>query len=327
MKVLVTGGSGFLGSWVAERLSARGDTVRALVRKSSNRSHLETLKNVEFAVGAVEDAQSVRHAADGVDAIIHSAGILKARSPAEFHKVNVEGTRNVVEAAKACGTRLRRLVLVSSMEATGPSPDGTPSPVTQATPVTEYGKSKLEGERVALAEKAAIPLTVLRPGAIYGPRDQEILDAFKSVKSGLMPTVAGGGALGKFIYGPDCADACIRAIEADVPSGSVFHVDDGSGAISQRQFLELIEQAVGKKALIRFSLPKGLLKTVSYGVQAFGAVTNRAVMLTPEKAEMLLMHWVGESSETPAALQWSPTTPLPAGLEQTVSWYRQAGWL
>lgn len=325
MKVLVTGASGFLGGWVAQKLSERGHTVRALVRKSSKTTHLQTLTGLELAYGAIEDAAAVLQAMDGVDAVIHSAGIVKGRNEAEFTRTNVDGTKNLLDAAR--GRKLSRFVHVSSLEAAGPSADGTPVSIEQGAPVTTYGRSKLAAEKLVLAEKDTIPLTVLRPGAIYGPRDQEILEAFKSVTRGLLPMVAGGRALGSFIYGPDCAEACVAALTAPAPSGAVFHISDNTGAVTQRQFLEMIEGALGKKAFIRLNLPIGVLKTVSYGVKAFGSVTGRAVMLTPEKANMLMQHFVCSSQPAQSALSWTPQVTLDEGLKQTVAWYREHGWL
>lgn len=327
MRVLVTGGSGFLGSWVAELLSKEGHDVRALVRKTSNTTFLEKLKNVELAYGSVEDAPSVGAAMRDVDAVIHSAGLVKARNAAEFHEVNVQGTVNLLEAAEKRGSSLVRFVHVSSLEACGPSRDGKPVSITQEEPCTSYGRSKLAAERAVVARKDRLPVTILRPGAIFGPRDSEILDAFKSVQRGLMPTIAGGKALGVFVHARDCARACISAITADVPPGSVYFVVDDTGPVTQRAFLEMVEEALGKRALVRLSLPKGVLKQVAFGVQAFGKLTNKAVMLTPEKASMLLEHFVCESSEAQKALAWKPETTLREGVRETASWYRENGWI
>ena len=325
MRVLVTGGSGFLGSWVCELLSKRGDDVRALVRRTSNTKHLKTLERVELAEGTIEDARSVEEAARGVDAIVHCAGLVKARNEDELRAVNVEGSRNAMAAAKKHG--VRRFVLVSSLEASGPSRDGRPVAIEHEKPCTAYGRSKLAGEKAVLEHKDAVHTTVLRPGAIYGPRDVEILEAFKSIKRGLLPTFAGGNALGAFVWGPDCANACIRALQADVPSGSVYFVDDGGPAVSQREFLEMIEEALGRRALVRVSLPKGLLKTVALGVEAYGRASGKAVMLTREKADMLLQHFVCDSSRTQKDLGWKPEVPLREGVGRAVAWYRENGWL
>ncbi|MGQ0508412.1 MAG: NAD-dependent epimerase/dehydratase family protein [Myxococcaceae bacterium] len=327
MKVLVTGATGFLGSWIAQRLLEDGHQVRTLCRKTSNRTFLQSLPGIEFAEGTIEDADAVLAATEGTDAVIHSAGLVKARDEAEFHRVNVEGTRNLAKAAAANRKTVKRLVVVSSLEAAGPSTDGSPVALDQDSPVTAYGRSKLASEKAALAFKDEVDVVILRPGAIYGPRDQEILEAFRSVSRGLLPTIAGGNARGVFIYASDCADACIRALHAKVPTGSTYFVDDGTGAISQRGMLEDIERALGKKALIRFSLPKGFLKAVSHSVKAYGRITNRAVMLTPEKADMLLKDWVSDSGRTRNELNWKPQVPWTDGVQKTVDWYKQNGWL
>lgn len=325
MNVLVTGASGFLGGHVAELLSKRGDRVRALVRRTSNRAHLEGLANVELFEGSVEQVERVREATDGVDAVVHVAGLIKARSTDEFFAINVGGTSNLVEAARR--HPLKRFVFISSLEACGPSVDGKPVPADQETPVTAYGRSKLAAEKVVLAAKDEMPVVILRPGAIYGPRDGEILEAFKSIKRGLLPLVAGGEAKGMWIYATDCAEACLRAVDAPVPSGRAYFVDDGCGPLEQRQMLADAERAMGKRALVRAPLPVPFLMTVARGVEAFGRVANRPVMLTREKATMLLMHWVCSSAETRRELGWEPKVPWKEGVGRTVQWYRDNGWL
>ncbi len=327
MRVLLTGATGFLGGHVAEHLSARGDTVRALVRKTSNTKLLSKLPNVELFEGSVEQADRVREAVADVDAVVHCAGIVKARSADEFFAVNVGGTSNLVEAVRSRGRPLRRLVLVSSLEAAGPSEDGAPVPVTQENPVTTYGRSKLAAEKVALAARDEVPVVVLRPGAIYGPRDGEIFEAFRSIQRGLLPLVDGGHAKGVWVYATDAAGACLRALDADVPSGRVYFVDDGCGPLALRDMLADAERALGKKALLRANLPVPFLMTVARGVEAFGRVSGRPVMLTREKASMLLQHWVCSSEATRAELGWAPQVPWSEGVVKAVHWYRESGWL
>ncbi len=329
MKVLVTGASGLLGSHVAELLSGRGDRVRALVRRSSKRSHLQSLANVELFEGSVEQVDRVAEAVDGVDAIVHCAGLVKARSTDEFFSVNVGGTSNLVQAART-GSRsssFKRFVHVSSLEACGPSQDGSPVPADQEAPVTAYGRSKLSAEKVVLSAKTEIPATLLRPGAIYGPRDGEILQAFKAIERGLLPLIDEGRAMGMWIYATDCASACIRAIDADVPSGSTYFVDDGCGPLSQRQMLADAERALGRRAFVRQSLPVPLLMAVARGLEVAGRLANRPVMLTREKASMLLQHWVCSSENTRKDLGWEPKVPWGEGVELAVRWYRAHGWL
>jgi nucleoside-diphosphate-sugar epimerase len=327
MKVLVTGASGFLGSHVAELLSARGTQVRALVRKTSNRRHLETLRNVELFEGGVEEPDRVREAIDGVDAVIHAAGLVKARNTDEFFATNVGGTSNLIDAARRRGRPIDRFVYVSSLEACGPSVDGKPVPAEQENPVTRYGRSKLAAEKVVLSAKDEMPVVILRPGAIYGPRDGEILEVLRTIKHGLLPLVAGGVAKAVWVYATDCAEACIRAIDAPVPSGRSYFVDDACGALDQKQLFADAERALGKRALVRANLPAPLVMQVARGVEMFGRITNRPVMFTREKAHMLLQHWVCSSEDTRRDLGWEPQVRWADGIKRAVTWYRENGWL
>ena len=244
MRVLLTGGSGFVGSYVAEQLTGLGHTVRALVRPQSDSKLLKTLKNIEFAPGAVEDRRSLDAAVTGVDAIIHVAGLVKARRPEEFFAVNAEGTRILVAAAEAHAPGLRRFEYVSSLSAVGPCPDGKPVPDdAPPRPVTQYGRSKLAGEQAVLAAKDRLPVTVIRPPLIYGPRDRETLAFFTSVKRGVLPVLGDGTNTLSVVYGEDCASAIVRATVTDGPSGRTYFLDDGSVYVWRDALAELENEA------------------------------------------------------------------------------------
>jgi nucleoside-diphosphate-sugar epimerase len=327
MKVLVTGGSGFLGSHVAEQLSNGGHQVVALVRKSSNRKFLATLTNVELAEGSVEDRASVDRAMKDVDAVVHSAGLVKARTEAAFFECNTQGTVNLLEAALAHAPKLKRFVHVSSLEACGPSLDGRPVPLDQERPVTAYGRSKLAAEKEVISRREKLPVVVLRPAAIYGPRDVEILEAFRAARRRQYPVIGDGAMLGCYTYGPDCARACVQAIEADIPSGSVYFVDDGEPLPMSRAMGQILHDALGTAPLVRFGVPFPVLRLASLGVEAYGKVRGKAVMLTREKVTMLSHHWVCESKKTREDLQWTPEVSFDEGVRRTARWYQENGWL
>jgi 2-alkyl-3-oxoalkanoate reductase len=326
MTVLVTGGTGFLGSHVVQQLAEGGRPVRALVRKSSDTRFLKGLPNIEFAEGAIEDLPSVRAAARGVSAVVHSAGLVKARSADEFMRTNRGGTENLLDAAIEAGAK--RFVLVSSLAALRPS-EGLGEPIpedVEPRPVTDYGRSKLAAERSAAAKKDRIELVVMRPPAIYGPRDREILAFFKSIKLGILPLLGSTQNKLSMIYGADCAAACIAALDANVPSGSVYHIDDG-GSHTMQELIELTESAMGRRARFRFHLPRKLVETAALGVELYGRATNTAVMLTRDKCNELFEQWVCDGARARRELAWQPKVGFEDGIRRTVAWYKEAGWL
>lgn len=328
MKILVTGASGFLGSHVAEQLSEAGHDVVCLVRKSSNTRFLKTLARVTLAEGAVEDGPSVREAMRGVDGVIHSAGLVKAKGPDEFHRINVEGTLNLLAAAKEIAPNLRRFVFVSSLAAVGPSADGSPVPSNaEPHPVTHYGRSKLAAERAVVAEKDTLPVVVIRPPMIYGPRDNESFAFFQSISRRFLPYLGDGRNTLSVIYAADAASACVRALDADVPSGRTYFVEDGHVYV-WREMLEDIERALGKKALVRFSIPFPVLRAAAALSELGGKLSGKAVMLTRDKVnELSAPHWVCDASDTRTDLGWTPQVDWAEGTRRAAAWYRESGWL
>ncbi|MCC6556546.1 MAG: NAD-dependent epimerase/dehydratase family protein [Polyangiaceae bacterium] len=328
MRVLVPGASGFLGSHVAVQLAGEGHPVVALVRRSSNTKFLSTLSRVELAYGAVEDAESVRRAMARADAVVHSAGLVKARDEEEFFKINTEGTRNLLAAAKEVAPGLRRFVFVSSLAAVGPSKDGRPvAGDAQPEPVTHYGRSKLEAEQAVMAEKDALPVVVLRPPMIYGPRDSESFAFFQQVSRRFLPMLGDGTNTLSVIYATDAASACVRAIHAEVPSGRAYFIDDGEVYV-WRDMLGDIERALETRALVRAGLPFFLLRGAAAASETLGKLTGKAVMLTRDKVnELAAPHWVCDSSEARRELGWEPRVKWAEGARRAVAWYREHKWL
>jgi nucleoside-diphosphate-sugar epimerase len=327
MNVLVTGASGFLGSHIAEQLASAGHHVRALVRRSSNVDFLQTLPGLEFATGAVDDPASLPEAVAGVDGVIHAAGLIKARSADEFHRCNVRGTENVLEAVHQYAPSIERFVLVSSQAATAPSADGTPvtNDVTPR-PVTDYGRSKLAGEHAARAYADRLPVTIIRPPMVYGPRDREAFQLFLSAARRVLPFLGDPEGKVSLIYAPDCARACIAALSAAVPSGSAYFVTDGR-VYTRRQLIAGLEQAVARRALVSFPLPSAVVRAAALASEAYGLIANRAVLLNRQKLAELLGQWVCDGSEAERALGFRAEVDWFEGTRRTMRWYRENGWL
>lgn len=327
MKVLITGGSGFLGSHIAEQLAQAGHGVRALVRKSSNTKFLAGLSGVELAYGAVEDKDSVAKAAEGVDAIIHSAGLVKAKDASEFTATNVDGTRNLLEVALDRRKQIKRFVFVSSLAAHGPSADGTPvAHDREPSPVTNYGRSKLAAERLVMAAKDDLLVTAIRPPAIYGPRDTEMFAFFEALSMGVITVMGGGTQKISIVHGADCAHACILATEKEHESGRAYYVEDG-GTYTVSELAEIYQEGSGKRAL-RIPLPTPILWAAALGNELLVKATGKARIFTRDKInELLAPHWVCSSEPIRTELGWTPSLPWAEGSKKTAEWYRENGWI
>lgn len=326
--VLLTGGSGFLGSHIADGLAARGVEVRALVRPSSSVAHLSSLPGVTLVRGSLGDMDSLADALRGVRAVIHAAGLIKALRPADFHRVNAVGTENLLRAVRGAAGDLHRFVHVSSLAAVGPSLDGRPRPAeAPPAPVTEYGRSKLAAEASVRAAANDLQVVVVRPPVVYGPRDRETLAFYQAVKWGVLPVTGSLDAILSMIYVTDCAEACIRAVDASVPSGSVYDVEDGAPS-TFRTILGHIEAAMGGRVRLRVPIPGPALRMAALGSQAFGRLTGKAMMFTPDKVnELRAPNWVCDGAAARRDLGWDPVVPLEEGARRSTAWYRAAGWL
>jgi nucleoside-diphosphate-sugar epimerase len=327
MKVLLTGASGFLGSHIAEQLDAAGHQVVALVRKTSDTRFLENLKRIELVRGAIEDRDSCFRACREAEAVVHSAALVKARNENEFSRTNVEGTRNLLDGALAAGEQMKRFVLISSLAARAPSADGKPlAPDAEARPVSSYGRSKLEAERVVLAAKDKLHVTAVRPTGIYGPRDREMFQLFQYAAARVLPYIGDPEGKLTLIYGEDCAKAVVACLSADIPSGRAYDLDDGC-VYSRRELAQGLEAAIQKKALVSFPIPTPVVRAVGAASELYGKLANKAVMLKREKVEELLQQWVGDSAPARAELGFQPSMTWNDGARVTADWYYRNGWL
>ena len=325
MKVLITGASGFLGGHVAEVLVARGHEVRALLRSTSASDHLPAA--VEHALGDLDDPAALARATEGVDAVVHGAGLVKAPSEAEFQRVNVQGTTNLIEAARPHAARLRRFVYVSSAAAGSPTATAAPrDPATVDRPVTRYGRSKLAGERVTLGAADALPVSVIRPPVLYGPRDRESLPLYRAAKLGVRLVVHGGVTHTSMLHARDCAGAIADLLERDHPSGQVYPVDDGVvHAIAETT--AAIAAAVRPRT-IAVPVPLVAMRPIAALGELWGRVTGRSLLVDRDKlAEFAGPCWVVGHAAITRDIGWEPGIPLADGLAETARWYRDAGWL
>ncbi|MBA2661922.1 MAG: NAD-dependent epimerase/dehydratase family protein [Bradymonadaceae bacterium] len=326
MRVFVTGATGFVGSHVVERLLKGGHDPVCLVRPSSNTAHLQAL-GVETFEGSMSRVAGLEQAVAGVDAVVHIAGIIKARSFDEFYAVNGEATGALVRLVAQVNPGLQRFVAVSSIAAQGPSAGRQARPLERTCePVSHYGKSKLAGETAVLELADQMAVTVVRPPAVYGPRDYEMLQVFRMASYGVAPVYGDGSGLLSIIHAFDLADAIVSCIDHPHDTGSVFTVDDGQ-IYTWNELGEHVAAGVGK-GVLSLKVPPLLFRAAANLSEIFGRVTKQAVIFNRDKlAEMRQDSWVCGHAAIAEAIGWTPQWPLAKGAEQTAAWYREAGWI
>jgi len=327
MKILITGASGFLGSHVAERLANEGHEVRLLLRRTSSRRFLAGF-SFEEAMGDVTDPASLPAAVEGTGAVVHTAGLVKARNETEFQAVNAQGTANLLAAIEQAAPDLERFVYVSSLAAHGPSDDGLPRPAeAPPSPVSAYGRSKLAGERFVRESPIAARSVIFRPPVIYGPRDPALAPFFRLARLRVAPLLMGGHNRISIVHVEDCARAIALATTAEAKVGGKTYCPEDGEVHSWRDLLAAVEEAVGRRAL-RISAPRWAFSAAALTSEAFGFATRRAVTLTRDKVrEMAQRHWVCSSTDLRSDLGWSPAIDIREGARLTAEWYRRERWI
>ncbi len=325
MRVFVTGGTGFVGSHVVERLLAVGHEPVCLVRKTSDIEHLEKL-GVELFEGSMSKPEALAEALANVDAVIHIAGIIKVLDYDEFYAVNGAASGALAAVAAKANPGLKRFVLVSSVAAQGPG-DGDRGRAVgrEPKPVSHYGKSKLAGEHSVRERCGDLPLTIVRPPVVYGPRDYGMFGVFKMAKLGIAPVYGKGDGFLSVIHVDDLARAIVACIDKEHASGSVFPVDDGA-AYSWIELSQLIAGAFGKRARV-IKLPPTLFKSAAGLVDGYARVMRKSIIFGRDKyTDMREASWVCGHEAITDALGWEPEIQLEEGAVQTAQWYRENNW-
>lgn len=328
MLVLITGATGFLGSHIAEMLVREKHQVRCLVRPSGDLSFLKTLESVEFVYGALNDGNSLQAAVEGVDAVIHNAGLTSAKEVKDFYHTNVDGTVALLKAVKRYAPKIQRFVFVSSLAAAGPAAVRMPlSDTVIPAPVSHYGRSKLMAENKAKEFAEQIPITIVRPPLIYGPRDKNMLVFFKTIHRGLSLMPLGGRTNLSTIYVVDAASAILKAMTSGVPSGSTYFIDDGK----MHQWSELASKlaaTISRRILIQIPIPLFLMKMIIFFSELYGQLMNKSILISKDKiSELKQLHWICESRKARRELDWTHQFDWESGVKLTYAWYKESGWL
>ena len=313
MRVAVTGATGFVGSHVIRRLSASGHQVRILARRMPIAA-LTPEKPLEVVLGDLDDQPALSRLVSGVDAVIHVAGVVKARRAAEFHKVNVEGTRHV--AAELAGTSPEvRVIHVSSLAAREPG-------------LSPYCRSKRGGEEAIRALPNPTRLTIIRPPAVYGPGDPEIFPLFKAASLGVCLCPAARGARLSLIHGADLAAAIVAAVEAPSLPEPVYELDDGrAGGYAWDEIRAVLSASLAQPVRM-LRLPRPVSTAVACGVELHSRLAGSLTALSLAKVpELYHPDWTARGPRLETATGWNAGFDLTKGFADTLAWYRAIGWL
>lgn len=340
-KLLVTGASGFVGSFVVERALEAGAEVWAALRSTSSRRYLSDsrIHFIELDLGRPGDtaARLARQAGEhgAWDYVVHAAGITKTTRRARFFEVNTEATVDFASQLMACGLVGRRFVFISSLSACGPVREeriaAVPpyyAPIALADtpcPDTAYGASKLEAEK-RLAALGGLPLVIVRPTGVYGPRDRDYYVMARSVARGIECTLGRQPQMLSFVFVRDLAEAILLACERG-KEGATYFVTDGE-AYEDRYFTFLLKKALGRRHALRARLPEGLVWLACEACECIGRATGKAMTLNHDKFRIMRQrNWLCDITSTVGDLGYRPRYSLEQGVEETINWYREQKWL
>lgn len=322
MKALVTGATGFVGSHVAEALRQRGDDITALAR-SPRKAEPLTAIGARVVAGDLHDAVALQRAVEGQDVVYHVAGLVAARSEAEFLRANREGTENVVAAMEREG--VSRLVLVSSLAAAGPAPRGAPlSGDEPARPVTAYGRSKLAAEQTV--RRSGLSWSIVRPPIVYGPRDREVLKVFRLARLRIAPVFGDGAQELVAVHAGDLAAALIAVATSPASRGRTYTACHPE-VFTSAEFVVAVAAAMGR-SVTRLHIPESVGRVVLSLTEAAAKLARQSTILTSDKAnEFFQPAWTGDPAPLTRDTGWRAAYDLKNGLAHTHRWYREAGWL
>ncbi|MFN3595921.1 MAG: NAD-dependent epimerase/dehydratase family protein [Rubricoccaceae bacterium] len=327
MTVFLTGGTGFVGSHLAEALLARGAAVRALVRTDARWLRGQPVQTVR---GDLFDVEALREGLRGADVVFHIAGLTRAPDAAALERANVEGTVRLLDAAAealGAGSPLRRVVVTSSLAAVGPS---GATPLTEAAPlrpISAYGRSKARMEAAVAAHALAPYTTVVRPPAVYGPRETDIFTMIRTADRQRVFPVVGDGRTPRLdlVYVRDLVAGLLAAAEAEAAAGETFFLG-GAHGYAWDEIHAAVAEALGHRVL-RVPVAPVLVRPIGALVEGVGRLAGRYPPLNREKAAEAAEAWLASSAKAARLLGYAPAVSLREGMRETVAWYRAEGWL
>jgi len=320
VKALVTGAAGFIGSCLTEELLRRGADVTCLVRPSTNLRWLEH-SGVNYIVCDLADLSPCAGSIRGFDYIFHLAGLTKAVAEKDFFSANADCTRSLIKVIAQNNPDLSRFVYMSSLAAAGPSLDGVPvNEKLEPRPVSAYGRSKLEGERAVLEYSDRLPVTIIRPPAVYGPRDADFLVMFRMIKNRVFPYWGEGRYSMLFVN--DLVNGILLSSEHKTAGGKVYYLSDNI-VYTNDDIANEIMSALETKAF-KLRLPGSLMPLAALIGEK---ITKKGIINSDKIKELRYSNWTCDAGSAMGDLGFRPKITLREGIKWTADWYRIHRWL
>ena len=328
--ILITGASGFIGSFIVEEALKRGFETWAAVRKSSSKRYLtdSRIHFIELDLNSPERLEEQLRGHD-FDYVVHAAGVTKCLNVNDFFRINTEGTVNLASALMRQNPSLKRFVYISSLSVMGPAREEAPyteiSDKDTPRPDTAYGRSKLESEK-RLDAIPGLRFVVLRPTGVYGPRERDYFMMAKSIKSHTDFAVGYKPQDLTFVYVKDVVQAVFLALDKGRDGGRYF-LSDGR-VYSSRTFSDLIRRELGNPWLLRIKAPLCVLRLITTVGELIGRLTNSVTALNNDKYNIMKQrNWRCDITPAMTELGYKPEFPLDSGVPLTIQWYKENGWI
>lgn len=327
MKTLVTGASGFIGSYLVRALLREGREVRCLVREASDTRRLEGL-NIDYVKGDICDKQALEKAVQGIGNIFHLAGIIRPGGDRAgvMQKVNAQGTRNLIDAC--LNKRIEKFVFLSSLAACGPAVNMVPLRESgPCRPITAYGKSKYEAETMLLkaARDCNFPSIIIRPSNTYGPMgiNGYMPLLIKAINKGLFFTPGSGSSKLSFCYIDNLIEGVLLAEENKRSTGEVYFISDEAPYTLNSVITAIARE---EQVLLRnICIPLWAIYGATYPIDALSGLFGHSCGLTRSIEGIASSYWICDIAKARKELGFSPKIGLNEGIRRTVEWFRKQG--
>ena len=331
MKILITGASGFIGSFIVEEALKKGFDTWAAVRKSSSKEYLKDERINFIELNLSSKAQLIEQLrGHDFDYVVHAAGVTKCLNKQDFHRINTEGTKNLLDAILELQMPLKRFVFVSSLSVFGAIKEQQPYDEIRETdipqPNTEYGRSKLAAEKYLESLGSRVPYIILRPTGVYGPREKDYFMMAKSIKQHSDFAVGYKRQDITFVYVSDVVQAIFLALDKG-ENGRKYFLSDGE-VYQSTTFSDLIHEELGRPWWIRITAPIWVLRIITFCGEYIGKMTGKVTALNNDKFNILRQrNWRCDIQPAIDELGYKPTVKLAEGVRRSIKWYKEQGWL